>query len=264
MARPHTIFRTLLALLLLGITASVCIVLGNWQLDRAAQRIAIKQDIEAGRNSPPLHITPATPAQALTPWRPASARGVWQHDLTVLLENRNHQGRPGYWVATPLILADTTDTAVLVLRGWLPRPASVELPLPPIAAPREEQTVTGELLARVPRLFELSGATQLPAKLPDPAQAQPRVQNLAVDDYAAATGLKFIPVVLAQTADAVPGPNGNEPGTRLLREWPVPSLDADKNKGYALQWFGFATIALVACLVIIWRALRRRGKPNTF
>src|SRR5690606_8058708 len=125
-----------------------------------------------GRNSPPLHITPATPAQALTPWRPASARGVWQHDLTVLLENRNHQGRPGYWVATPLILADTTDTAVLVLRGWLPRPASVELPLPPIAAPREEQTVTGELLARVPRLFELSGATQLPAKLPDPAQAQ--------------------------------------------------------------------------------------------
>lgn len=264
MAHPHTIYRTLLALLLLSIMAVVCVSLGNWQLDRAAQRIAIKQAIDIGRSSPPLHITPSTPAQDLTPWRPASAQGIWQHDLTVLLENRNHQGRPGYWVATPLILAGTNNTAVLVLRGWLPRPASMEQPLPPIAAPGGEQTVTGELLARVPRLYELSSATQLPATLPDPVQPLPRVQNLALDDYAAATGLKFIPMVLAQTADAAPERNGTEPGTPLLREWPEPSLDADKNKGYALQWFGFATIAIVACLVIIWRALRRRGKPKTF
>ncbi len=264
MARPHTIYRTLLALLLLGSLALVCISLGNWQLDRAAQRIAIKEAIDLGRGSPPLRLAPDTPAGDLTPWRPASAQGTWQHDLTVLLENRNHHGRPGYWVATPLILADTRDTAVLVLRGWLPRPASIEQPLPPIAAPGGEQTVNGELLARVPRLFELSSATQLPASLPSATQPLPRVQNLALDDYAAATGLKFIPVVLAQTTDAVPGRDGAGSGTALLREWPEPSLDADKNKGYALQWFGFATIAIVACLVILWRALRRRAKPKTF
>src|SRR5690606_32209301 len=116
--------------------------------------------------------------------------------------NRNYQGRPGYWVATPLVLDPATDTALLVLRGWLPRPASIEQPLPPIPAPGAEQTITGELLARVPRLFELSGATQLPAHLPDPAKSLPRVQNLGLNAYASATGLKFIPTVLAQTADA--------------------------------------------------------------
>src|SRR5690606_23392833 len=121
------------------------------------------------------------------------------------------------------------------------------------------ETVNGELLARVPRLFELSGATQLPARLPDPAQALPRVQNLGLEAYAAATGLKFIPTVLAQTADAVQTEDHSESETQLLREWPEPSLDADKNKGYALQWFGFAAIAATAWLVIVWRALRRRG-----
>src|SRR5690606_25217478 len=104
MARPHTIYRTLLALLLLGVVAVVCVLLGNWQLDRAAQRIAIKQAIESGRNSPPLRVAADTPSHDLTPWRPASAHGDWRHEFTVLLENRNYQGRPGYWVATPLVL----------------------------------------------------------------------------------------------------------------------------------------------------------------
>src|SRR3546814_606571 len=172
MARPHTIYRTLLALFLLGVVVIVCVSLGNWQLDRAAQRIAIKQEIETGRNSPPLHITASTPPQTLTPWRPASAEGVWRHELTVLLENRNYQGRPGYWVATPMVLDPASNTAVLVLRGWLPRPASMEQPLPAIPAPNARQTINGELLARVPRLFELSSAAQLPETLPDPAQAR--------------------------------------------------------------------------------------------
>lgn len=264
MARPHTIYRSLSALLLLGIVAVVCVSLGNWQLDRAAQRIAIKQDIQAGRSTAPLQLSADTPPSAFTAWRPASAQGVWRHDLTVLLENRNYQGRPGYWVATPLMLDGKADTAVLVLRGWLPRPASIELALPAIPAADGKQTIPGELLARVPRLFELSSATQLPETLPDPAQAPPRVQNLDLDAYAAATGLKFMPMVLAQTADAIQENGETETGAQLLREWPEPSLDADKNKGYALQWFGFAAIAAVAWLVIAWRTVRRRGKPNSF
>lgn len=263
MARPHTLYRTLAALLLLAVVAGVCFSLGQWQLDRAAQRIAIKQAIQAGRASAPLKLSADTPAADLVPWRPASAHGTWRHALTVLLENRNYQGRPGYWVATPLVIDPTTNTAVLVLRGWVPRPASMEQPVPAIPTPDGETTVPGELLARVPRLFELSGAAQVPQKLPDPAQPQPRLQNLALDDYSAATGLKFIPTVLAQTADAVQQDGRPKPGTSLPREWPEPSLDADKNKGYALQWFGFATIAGIAWLIVAWRALRRRRQSDT-
>jgi surfeit locus 1 family protein len=192
MARPHTNFRILTALVLLGLLAFVFASLGNWQLSRAAQRDAIKLAIDTGRGSAPLAIDVDTPAAEMAPWRPATAHGRWRHELTVLLENRNYQGRPGYWVATPLVMDESTNTAVLVLRGWLPRQATFPQRLPTIPAPAGEQTISGELLERVPRLFELwswsgNDATQLPKRLPDPARPLPSVQNLDLGAYAAAT-----------------------------------------------------------------------------
>jgi len=48
----------------------------------------------------------------------------------------------------------------------------------------------------------------------------------------------------------------------LTRNWPQPSLDADKNTAYALQWFAFAAIAAGAWVVVGVRALRRAGKAR--
>jgi len=336
MARPHTTLRTLIALVLLGMLVGLFSSLGRWQLDRAAQRDAIKSAMEAGRKRAPIELSTGTPADRLAPWQAASAQGHWRHDLTVLLENRNYQGRPGYWVATPLVLdapaanaasnatphavsdaspnvssnaASTTApnaplnavpnavqhaaedaatpsgqaarmdgaAALLVLRGWLPRPMrpGQERPgqarpvqdLPAIPQPQGLQVVQGELLERVPRMFELwswsdDSATQLPARLPDPDRPLPSIQNLDLQAYSAATGLKFIPVVLAQTAkggdSADADKNTDNQGMVLLRDWPEPLLDSDKNRGYALQWYGFAAIAAIAWLAVAWRALRRR------
>lgn len=267
MARSHTGFRIVAALILLGIMAIVFVSLGNWQLDRAAQREAIKAAIQAGRSTPALHLHANTNVTALVPWRPADAQGVWLHPLTVLLENRNYQGRPGYWVATPLLIDKAAGTAVLVLRGWLPRPMRPDEAMPPVPAPTGLQTVNGQLLERVPRLFELwsfskDDARQLPATLPDSKTPMPKVQNLDLDAYGKATGLQLLPTVLAQspTTSAAAGPQSATP---LLQEWPEPSLDSDKNRGYALQWFGFAAIAAGAWLVIAWRTLRRKIKSPT-
>jgi cytochrome oxidase assembly protein ShyY1 len=47
----------------------------------------------------------------------------------------------------------------------------------------------------------------------------------------------------------------------LKRVWPEPSVDSDKNVGYAMQWFGFAGIVMVAFLVVGWRRLRTRQSP---
>ena len=290
MARPHTTLRTIIALILLGVLVGVFSSLGRWQLDRAAQRDAIKQTMEAGRKRAPIQLDAGMAGNELAPWRAASARGRWRHDLTVLLENRNYQGRPGYWVATPLLLdapamqdrpeaqsaeagatppggPATESTALLVLRGWLPRPMQTGQALPTIPAPQGLQTVRGELLERVPRLFELwswtdNSATRLPAHLPDPGRPLPSVQNLDLQAYSAATGLKFMPVVLAQTSTAAAANTspGADSSMALLQDWPEPSLDSDKNRGYALQWYGFATIAAIAWLVIVWRILRRRSE----
>ena len=272
-------FRTFAALILLALVAVVCASLGQWQLGRAAQREAIHDSILQGRQATPLSITTRTPKSDLQNWRAAQATGQWMNRYTVLLANRNFEGRPGYWVATPLALTTPTpvtptghetalppgsvtagtDTnqAILVLRGWIPRPLGARASLPPLDALPGHQTITGELREHVPRLFDLGAMgstsdTGLPA---DPATLQKplEAQNIDLENFTAVTGIKLLPAVLQQTSAA-----SLEDGTPLIQNWPTPSLDADKNRGYALQWFAFAAIAAGAWLVLAWRTLRRR------
>jgi cytochrome oxidase assembly protein ShyY1 len=250
MARAHRT-RTLIALVLLGIAVVLLASLGRWQLRRADERRAILAAIEAGRRQPPLTLTPATSTDDLRPWRPVSAQGRWRDDLTVLLDNRNQDGRPGYWIATPLVLESGSGTAVLVLRGWLPRtlPGQAVAARPALAP--DVRAVTGQLVERVPRLFELWNpggppSDALPTAWPAPG-GPPTVQNLDLGAYASATGLHLLPTVMEQLA---PGGDG------LVREWPQPSVDYNQNLGYAMQWFGFAAIAGIAFVVVAVRAVQ--------
>jgi cytochrome oxidase assembly protein ShyY1 len=257
MVRPHSAKRTIAALMLLAVAVALLASLGRWQLRRADERRAVLVAIEQGRKQPPLDLAPDTPAGALRPWRPVRARGEWRNDLAVLLDNRNQDGRPGYWIATPLVLDPAAHAAVLVLRGWWPRaePGTTGAPLP--LAPAGGQAIEGELVERVPRLFELwhfGGAPVdvLPAALPAADGKPPTVQNLDLQAYAQATGLRLLPTVLEQA-----GPNADG----LVRQWPQPSVDYNQNLGYAMQWFAFASIAGVAFIVVAVRALRRsRGR----
>jgi cytochrome oxidase assembly protein ShyY1 len=273
MARPHTTFQTLAALVLLGAMAVVFVAMGNWQTRRAAERDAIALAIQQGRSNTPVMLTAQTPADQLQDWRPAIVTGRWEHQFTVLLDNRNYKGRPGYWVATPLRLDPANNTAVLVLRGWLARTPDLDQTMALIPRPDGTHTVTGEMLHHVPRLFELwslsgKGQNQLPARLPSSDTPLPTLQNLDLDEYGQATDLQLLPVIIEQTSDettipevATDLPATGTPAAVLLRDWPEPSLDADKNRGYALQWYGFALIATGAWLFIAWRAWRRRRAP---
>jgi cytochrome oxidase assembly protein ShyY1 len=248
--------RKLVALLLLAALGLSCLALGRWQLRRAAEREAIAQAIETGRKAPPLTLTANTPQDELREWRPASAEGVWLDGYSVLLDNRNRNGRPGLWLATPLRLSQAPDTAVLVLRGWLPRPIGQQsAQLPPASA--GVQNLTGQLRAHVPQLYELwqrDGRDN--SALPEVWRAgePPLAQNLDLARYARATGLKLLPAVLEQTG-------GAPTEDTLMRDWPAPPLNADQNRGYALQWFSFAAIAIAAALFMLWRALRAKPAP---
>jgi cytochrome oxidase assembly protein ShyY1 len=300
MARPHSTRYTVAALLLLGIAVVILASLGQWQLRRSDERRAILAAIEAGRKQTPVQLTPATPSDSLVPWRVAQATGTWLPQFSVLLDNRNHDGRPGYWLATPLLLDSASRQAVLVLRGWLPRviQGQGEPVLP--ATPAGPQTVTGELSERVPRMFELwslGGQDQsaLPA-LPAADGKTPQVQNLPLDTYARATGLNLLPVVLSQTSQpslpsdasqtsqtseasqtsqpnqpsqtsqtSQPGQTSPASADGLIRDWPEPPVDFQKNTSYAVQWFAFASIAAIAWLVVLGGAIKRmrqRAEPG--
>lgn len=296
-------WRSVLALGLLAVVGSICFSLGLWQLERAAERDALHARIEHGRGQAALPLTARTSPTDLTPWRAASAQGHWSEAHTVLLENRNLEGRPGYWVATPLLLAPAPvppnrhdavsagsaelgamagtlhaddflgrgpaagNIAVLVLRGWLPRDLQAAGTPPDLPQEPGLISVQGELHTHVPRIFELwqwagGVSSALPDTLPQTGGLPAVVQNLDLAEYAQATGLRLLPAVLAQTQAAT----GTEAGTgasALRREWPGPSLDSDQNRGYALQWFSFSAIALIAALFVLRSLLRRRPKASS-
>lgn len=259
MAVPQRPLRQLFTLIVLGALVIICASAGSWQLRRAAERTALTQDIEAGRQAPPIELN----AQVTDgpDWHTAQVTGTWLDRFTVHLDNRNLKGQPGLWVATPLQLRDDPTRAVLVLRGWVARPIG-STTLPDLSPPEGSVTVQGTLLHHVPRIFDLGSITgsqagALPAQLPAPDGKPPRVQNLPLAALAQASGLSLLPIILEQA------PIPNSP---LIQEWQGPSLNADQNYGYALQWFSFAAIALIAALVTIWRTWlspRRRATPST-
>lgn len=264
---------------------AITVSLGRWQLSRADEKRGLVAQVEAGRQQAPLTLAVDTAPASLVPWRRVVAQGRWLDAYTVLVDNRAYQGRPGYWVVTPLCLDKDARTgeplpatgvsvsctaAIAVLRGWLPRSMTMQPQAP--ASPAGLQAVSGELLSHVPRLFEL------PQLRPDHARGQlPQdwatgasvvTQNLALDGYAQATGLNLLPAVLQQTTSPLPH-DMSTPGVTaraveasvqdtLVRDWAGPPSDVDKNLGYALQWFAFAAIAAVAWGVIVVKALRRR------
>ncbi len=190
-------------------------------------------------------LAAGAPAQDLTPWRPATAHGIWLHDLTVLLDNRNDNGQPGY-------LGGDTAAAERRRRQHR-RPGAARMaaaahaaqakPCRACPAPAGGQTVSGELLDRVPRLFELwscrlPALAPLPAQLPDAAGPVPRVQNLDLAAYGKATGLTLLPGVLAQFGMRHDRRHAANAASPVRQEWPEPSLISTKT--WAMRCSGSA------------------------
>ena len=260
MAASHTKLLNIIATALLAVTAITCFSLGKWQLSRADERKQIAAEIQSGRAGARLALRSNTPADQLQARRPAVAEGFWQPQFSLLLDNRNLNGRPGLWLATPLLLAE--GHAVLVLRGWFARPIGDQGVIR-IPTPEGLQQIQGELSLRVPRLFELWQASQqaeqgLPLDWPVHVDKQKnlvesrdliRLQNIDLDQLSKRTGIKFLPIVLMQQEGHADG---------LIRSWPEPSIDFDKNTGYAMQWFGFAAIAVFAWMGFAWRYWQKR------
>ena len=228
---------TLAALVAMVVTAS----LGRWQLSRAAQKTALQAAMDERQSRAPLQGAELAQAlqsasqEATAPLlhRRAELRGQWLPEATVFLENRQMYGRPGFFVFTPLQLADS-PRVVLVQRGWAPRNFQQRDALPPVATPQGPVSATGRLADRVPAAFSLG------------RDAGGRIrQNLALDAFRAETGLPLAHMVLQQTGPAADG---------LLRDWPPPATGVDKHYGYAFQWFGLC--ALIA-LLFIWFQVAR-------
>lgn len=201
--------------------------LGVWQMGRAAEKNALQTAIEQQTLKPALDALPngAQPTTASPQHRRVQLQGRWSSAHTVYLDNRQMNGRPGFFVITPLVLAD--GRSVLVQRGWLPRNANDRTRIDDASAPAGEIRIEGRIAPPPARLFEFEGA--------DTGRIR---QNLNLDVFARETGLKLAPLSIVQTGPSVSA-------DKLLRDWPAPASGVAKHHGYAFQWFGLSTLVVI-------------------
>ena len=196
----------------LAAAAAACaagIALGLWQADRAQEKRKAAARIER-----------------------ISVRGEFLPERTVLLDNKLRRGRPGYEVVTPLRLAGTQQMHVLVNRGWIAAGATRD-ELPEVRTVAGETVVEGIVREHLPRVLQTGPAPRGKVR-----------QNLAVEDFAAETGLALLPFVIEQHSSAEDG---------LLREWPRAGPGPEKNDMYSLQWYSLAALAVVLLVVLSFR-----------
>jgi surfeit locus 1 family protein len=196
------------ALALAGCACAAFIALGNWQARRAEEKRAAAAELEK---------------------KQLSLRGVFRPELTVLLDNKVRNHRPGYEVVTPLRL-DGDD--VLVLRGWL-EAGKTRGAVPEVRTPGGPVSVEGFALERLPRVMQLE------------EQPKSRVrQAIDLKAFAAETGLRLRPYFLEQHSPADDG---------LLRDWPRADAGVEKHESYSLQWYSFAALTVVLLVALSFR-----------
>jgi surfeit locus 1 family protein len=229
---------TLAALVTVGITLR----LGAWQLDRAGQKLALQAAIEQRQAMPPIPQESLLGAKAHGELlhRQVVLRGSWLAQHTLFLDNRQMQGRQGFYVVTPLKL-EGVATAVLVERGWVPRNFEQRERLPPIQTAEGLIELRGRIAPPPAKLYEFPGAQRGAIR-----------QNLDLAQFRAETGLPLLDLAVRQTEGP---PDG------LLRDWPEAASGAATNYGYAFQWWAMS--GLVAILYVWFQFIvPRRRVPH--
>jgi surfeit locus 1 family protein len=215
----------LIPTLLILIVVAVTVRLGFWQRDRAHQKEALQAQITQFEHAPAQNIGAAPVALKDIEFHRVRAAGQFMPQQVVYLDNRPYNDQPGFYVVMPFKLRD--GGYVLVNRGWLPRNMNDRTTIAPYDTPQGEVEIEGIARADATRAFELGTGGS--------AAHQAIRQNLDVGAYAAETGLALQPFVIQQISDD---------GDKLVRDWPVPTQDVERNYGYMFQWWGMAVAAI--------------------
>ena len=211
------------ALLVVALT----VYLGIWQTNRGDQKEERQRLLEARIRETPVLLTGSVPSAEPLEYRHVRASGVYDAAGQIFLDNHVMQGRAGYFVITPLRLAD--GALLLVNRGWVARAPSYPQP-PQVAVPPGQVDAGGLAVLPSSRFLELGSQT-----------VSGNVwQNLTIARYQATTKAPVLPVVLLSDV----------PGEGLVAVHETPDAGVAKHREYALTWFSLAATTLV-----LWIAL---------
>jgi surfeit locus 1 family protein len=238
--------RNVLAAILAIVTALIFSRLGFWQLHRLGERRARNAALASRLETPPLQLSQLATDSVGAHWRRVEAHGRYDFDNQIVVSGRTYNGSPGVEIFTPLH-PDGGGPAVLVNRGWVYSPDATtvdlgrwdESPRADVYGYVEDFVRGGRGVARLPshpNAWTRLEATELPAAFPFPIAPYYIVALDTLVDYRIARELpNLTPVRLA-----------------------LPVMDDGPHLNYAIQWFTFATIALVGVGTIIAQDLKKR------
>jgi surfeit locus 1 family protein len=228
------------------------ILLGNWQTRRAVEKTALQNRLDARRAAPPLVLGADSVDPAAVEFRRVIVTGEFVPNWPVFLDNRPNDGRSGFVVLMPFKIARSDGSGsnkyLLVERGWLPRGAEYGK-VPAFTTPAGRRRIEGIAVLRAARVMQLG--------TPAPLQPGAIVQNAEPAALARVSGFDFQPIVLEQTSPDADAAAAATRGTPLVRNWPAPGVDIARHRGYAVQWYGLATMAF---LFYVMTGFRRASK----
>ena len=216
--------------------------LGNWQLDRLAQRKERNATTITNEQKPvqPYEQVFTHPITDADQWQRVEARGTFDADHQFVVRYRSNGGADGYEVLTPL---RTASGDVLVDRGFIPLERGTRIPSVAPAPPTGEVTVVGHV-RRNERGRRAATA---------PAGNQVRLINsdaIAVTlPYEIESG--YIGLLTVQ-----PEQQGGFQPIQL------PDLSEGPHFWYAVQWFLFTAIGVAGIVVFIRGDLRARREER--
>jgi surfeit locus 1 family protein len=215
------------------LVSAVCARLGVWQLSRLHQRRAINIAILRARTEPPISLdAPGARDSASLAYRRVIATGRYDRGRELVLRGQAYMGTPGVDVVTPLRLRDS-DTALLVLRGFVPAADAVRADLGALDEPGE-LSVTG--------LAEPIGSGGGQPLVVEGSSTWARLDLRALQG---ALPYPVLPVALRQAPDsALP---------RYPRRLDAPEVDDGPHLNYAVQWFLFSVMGIAFALVVVAR-----------
>ncbi|OJX63369.1 MAG: hypothetical protein BGO95_00455 [Micrococcales bacterium 73-13] len=232
---------------LVMVFAVVCGLLSWWQFARNEEaHERIRQVVDNWDAAPvPLGTvlaSPEAPFDAADTWTPVEVSGEYDTAQQLLVRARPRDGRNGFEVLVPLVLAGGRGVLV-VDRGWVPA-GETQAEVPDYVPPAPEGPVT--VVARLK-----AGEPGVPGRSAPPGQ----VATIELPLIAATIGLPGVHTgaygMLVSEQPAVPTP--------ALATRPEP--DPGPHLSYAVQWILFALFAAAALLwaILNERRARREG-----
>lgn len=207
--------------------------LSVWQVGRAFEKRAEQQAFATQTG-----FASWSDGVDVRPFQKLKATGRFDAERQFLLENIIINSRLGYYVLTPLHVAD--DTPILLInRGWFER-STEAIDVDSLALPRDRVTVRGRA-GSLPKAGYRMGEA-----IPADAEWPKRAVYPILEEIADTLGQPVQPFVLLLDPEDSYG---------FFRHWVPEEMGPGRHYAYALQWFA---MCIVLAGLLIWN-FRKRG-----